>query len=172
MGNNRVNIILHRRWNLATARTKRGNTFEALMWFPDVGMLHLWKDSRTNAPTLTVLGDVFFDYTWSLIRWRGIWPFHHLLQESQSRCFSTVTRWSKLFASDNYNATIAIRSYFFLQDQWYSLFWCQYGAFTYSTIVPRGHIGYLGTVIWSQWWRSSAGIDWLSTFPAQESHMI
>ena len=30
---------------------------EALMRFPDFGMLHLWKVPRTNAPTPTVLGD-------------------------------------------------------------------------------------------------------------------
>ena len=34
-------------------------------------------------------------------------------EESQSCCFSTVTRWSKLFASDNYNVALATRSYFF-----------------------------------------------------------
>ena len=48
------------------------------------GMLHLWKNSRTNAPIPTVLGNVLFYYTWSLIRWRGIWPFHHRLLESLS----------------------------------------------------------------------------------------
>ena len=49
MGNNRVNIILHRRWNLATAATQRGNAFEALMWFPDFRMLHLYE--RIPEPT-------------------------------------------------------------------------------------------------------------------------
>ena len=95
---------------------------EALMWFLDFGMLHLWKNSRTNTPTPTVLRDVLFYYTWSLIRWRGIWPFHYWLLESQSCCFSTVTRWSKLFASDKYNATLTIRSYFSLQVWWYCSF--------------------------------------------------
>ena len=82
MGNNWVKIILHHRWNLAAARAKRGNAFKALMWFPDFGTLHLWKNFRTNAPIPTVLGDVLFYYTWSLIRWQGIWSFHHRLLES------------------------------------------------------------------------------------------
>jgi len=63
------------------------------MRFTNFGMLHLWKNSRTNAPIPTVLGNVLFDYTWSLIRWRGVWPFHHRLLESPSVMLLSFLPW-------------------------------------------------------------------------------
>ena len=125
---------------MASARTKRGNAFEALMWFPDFGMLHLWKDSRTKAPTPTILEDVLSDYTWSLIRWRGVCLFHHLLRKSLSHVAFLPLRDGASYsqATTTTPLSLSVLTFPFRIDDIRS-FDVNMELFTYSTTVPRAH---------------------------------
>ena len=75
MGNNWVNIILHQRWNLAAARTKHGNAFRDAALMKEFQNQCAYPHSTRECPFWLHL---------VTIRWRGIWPFHHRLLESQS----------------------------------------------------------------------------------------
>ena len=77
MGNNWVNIILHQRWNLAAARTKHGNAFRDAALMKEFQNQCAYPHSTRECPFWLHLVTI-------AIRWRGIWPFHHRLLESQS----------------------------------------------------------------------------------------